>query len=94
MPILQVNTAGTIQVKLGPGAVRALLCAAAGTGFSFQLKDGPDPAGNTRTIMGQAAAIAGVAGLNYVWPPEALPFNYGLQIVTTGTPGDFEIQYD
>lgn len=94
MPMLQVNTAATITVKRGAGKIWSLLGVAAGTTFAFQLKDGPDTAGNSQTIMGQSAAIPVIAGVQYVNSAEPLVFRDGLQIVTTGTPGDLEIQYD
>lgn len=94
MPVLQVNTAATIQVKLGAGKVWSLLGVAPGTTFAFQLRDGPDSNGNTRLIMGQSAAIPVAAGVQYVNSAEPLSFRDGLQIVTTGTPGDAELQFD
>lgn len=96
MPMLQINTAATIQVKRGGRKIWSLLGVAAGTGFAFQLKDGPDSAdsvGNTQTIMRQSATPV-VAGAQFVNSAEPLVFRDGLQIVTTGTPGDLEVQYD
>lgn len=93
MPMLQISTAATIQVKRGGGKIWSLLGVAAGTGFAFQLKDGPDSAGNAQTIMGQSA-IPVVAGAQFVNSAEPLVFRDGLQIVTTGTPGDLELQFD
>lgn len=93
MPILQVNTAATITVKRGAGKVWSLLGVAPGTTFAFQLKDGPDSNGNTQTLIGQSAAVPVIAGVQYVNSANPLSFRDGLQIVTTGTPGDLEIQY-
>ena len=88
------GAAGTIQLKLGGGQVRSIVGVAAGTSYTFQLKDGPDSAGNARTIVGQNAAIPVVAGTQYMSPTFPIPFINGLQAVVTGTPGDFEVEFD
>jgi len=91
----QINAAaGTVQVKLGGGKIWAIVGVAAGTSYAFQVKDGPDPQGNTQTIMGQSAAIPVVAGVNYIDPQQPITFRDGFQMVMTGTPGDVEVQYD
>lgn len=94
MPNLQVKTAATIQVKLGAGRIYGIFGVAAGTGFAVIVKDGPDSAGNLQTIMGQSAAIPIVAGGTLLSTGQPMTFRDGLQIVTSGTPGEFEIQYD
>lgn len=95
MPMLQINSAaGTVQVKRGAGKIWSLVGVAAGTAYSFQIKDGPDTAGNTQTIMGQSAAVPVIAGVQYVSSAEPMTFRDGFQMVMTGTPGDIEVQYD
>ena len=95
MPMKQINiAAGTSQVKLGPGKIWSIVGVAAGTTYAFQIKDGPDSAGNTQTIMGQSAAIPVIAGVQYVNSAEPMTFRDGFQMVMTGTPGDIEVQYD
>lgn len=95
MPVKQINAAaGTVQVKLGPGKIWRIFGVAAGTSYAFQVKDGPDSAGNTQTIIGQNAAIPVVAGVQYVNSAEPVSFRDGFQMVMTGTPGDVEVQFD
>ena len=95
MAMQQVNgAAGTIQIKLGGGRVYSVVGVAAGTSYTFQLKDGPDPNGNSKTIMGQNAAIPVVAGTQYMSATQPITFINGLQAVVTGTPGDFELEFD
>lgn len=96
MPVKQINSAaGTVQVKLGAGKIWAISGVAAGTAYSFQVKDGPDSAGNTQTIMGQTSAIPVIAGVQYLGVSgEPLTFRDGFQMVMTGTPGEVEVQYD
>lgn len=92
---LQVNaTAGTVQAKLGAGRIKSIVGVAAGTSYAFQIKDGPDSAGNTQTIMGQTSAIPVVAGVQYMDPNAPITFRDGLQVVVSGTPGELEIQFD
>jgi len=94
MPYLQVKTAATIAVKLGAGRIYSIVGVAAGTGFAFQINDGPDTAGNVRTIIGQSAAIPVVAGAQYINQTQPMTFRDGCQVVTSGTPGELGIQYD
>lgn len=94
MAIKVINTAATTNVKQGTGRVYSVYLTAVGTGFTIQLKDGPDSAGNTQPLFGSAAFTPGAQG--YVLNPNQQPvvFRDGLQVVTTGTPGEYEIQYD
>lgn len=94
MPVTTVNgVAGTIQVKLGGGLLRAIQGVSAGTAYTFKAQDGPDPAGNFRTLIG-AAAIPVVANQTWVTPAEPIAFTNGLAMVVTGTPGEFFVQWD
>jgi hypothetical protein len=94
MPVTTVNgAAGTIQVKLGGGILRGIQGVSAGTSYTFQAKDGPDPAGNTRTLIG-AAAVPVVAAQQWVNPGAPIPFTNGLAFTVTGTPGEFYVQWD
>jgi hypothetical protein len=65
-----------------------------GTGFTIQLKDGGDSAGNTQTKLG-AAAVTGTSN-TFLFNPcqQPLIFRDGIQVVTAGTPGEYEIEYD
>jgi hypothetical protein len=93
--VQQVNgAAGTIQLKLGGGRVYSIVGVSIGTNYALQLKDGPDPAGNAKTIVGQNAAIPAVAGVQYMSPTQPTTFINGLQAVVTGTPGEFEVEFD
>jgi len=94
MPVTTVNAAaGTVQVKLGGGILRGIQGVSAGTSYTFKCNDGPDPAGNARTLVG-AAAIPVVAGVQWVHPAEPIAFTNGLQFVVAGTPGEFFVQWD
>lgn len=95
MAMRQINAAaGTVQLKLGGGRVYSLVGVSVGTAYTIQLKDGPDPSGNTNTIFGQNAAVPAVAGLQYLNNYQPITFINGLQAVVTGTPGEFEIEID
>ena len=87
------GTAGTIQVKLGGGVLRGIQGVSAGTSYTFQAKDGPDPNGNYRTLIG-AAAVPVVANQQWVTAAEGLAFINGLAFTVTGTPGEFFVQWD
>jgi hypothetical protein len=94
MPTKTINTAaGTTNLKQGGGMLRNVTGVSAGTSYTFQIKDGPDSAGNTQVLLG-AAAIPVVANQQWVDPQQPMSFRDGLQVVTTGTPGEFFIQYD
>ena len=94
MPVTAVNgAAGTIQVKLGGGALRNITGVSAGTSYTFQAKDGPDPSGNYTTLIG-AAAVPVVANQQWVDPVAPMAFTNGLAFTVTGTPGEFFVQWD
>lgn len=95
MAMKQINAAaGTVQVKLGGGRVYSLVGVSVGTSYTIQLKDGPDPNGNSKTIFGEGAAVPAVAGLQYLNNYQPITFINGLQAVVTGTPGEFDLEFD
>jgi hypothetical protein len=63
-----------------------------GTGFAVKVNDGPDPAGNVKSLLFSAAAVPiPAAGGNMLGNP--IFFSNGLQIVSSGTPGEFDVQW-
>jgi hypothetical protein len=94
VPTKVINTAATTNLKQGPSRVYSIFCASVGTGFTIRLLDGPDSNGNAQTKLG-AAAVTGTSNtylLNPVQQP--LIFRDGIQIITAGTPGEYDIEYD
>jgi len=94
MPTKIISTATTTNLKQGPGRIYSIFCASVGTAFTIQVKDGPDSAGNTQTKLG-ASAVTGTSN-TYLLNPSQQPliFRDGIQIVTAGTPGEYDIEYD
>jgi hypothetical protein len=94
MPTKSITTAATLNLKQGPGRVYSIFCVSAGTSFTIALKDGPDSAGNTQVKYG-TAALQGTTG-TYLLNPNQEPviFRDGVQVVTSGTPGEYLLEYD
>jgi hypothetical protein len=95
MAVTIVNgAAGTIQVKLGGGQFYNVVGIAAGTSYAYTIKDGPDQSGNFKTLFG-ATPLLVVAGQNLnsngIHP---ISFVNGLAFTVSGTPGEFEVQFD
>jgi hypothetical protein len=94
MAVAIVNgAAGTILVKAGGGKLYDAVGIAAGTSYTFIAKDGPDPSGNYRTLMG-AAPVAVVAGQHLLVDGLPISFRDGLSFTVAGTPGEFDVHYD
>lgn len=89
MPVTILTTAATTNVKRGNGILYGIVVASVGTSFALRVLDGPDFAGNTVTLMGSSAIVPTVVGSNLV--PVPIPFTNGLQIITSGTPGEFDV---
>ena len=90
MAIFRVTSSGTFNFKNSlPGFIRSISCPAAGTSWTLQINDGPDPSGNTFTLYGATPATVTV-NIGLLAP---LNFGHGVQIVTSGTAGelDFDI---
>ena len=96
MPTKVINTAGTFNLKQGLGRIYSVFCASVGTAFTIQAKDGPDSAGNTQTKLGALSAGVTPPGVGYIVNPTQQPliFRDGIQVITQGTPGEYEIEYD
>jgi len=94
MPTKAITTAATLNLKQGPSRVYSVFCASTGTSFTIRLLDGPDSAGNTQTKLGASAVTPPAVG--YLLNPAEQPliFRDGIQIITSGTPGEYEIEYD
>jgi len=83
--------ASTVLVRAGGGQLYNVVGIAAGTSYTFVVKDGPDPNGNYRTMFG-GTPIPVVAGQNLFdggGPP--MPFTNGLSFTVAGTPGEFDV---
>ena len=92
MPIAAITTSATFQLKASSaGYVQAINVSAPGTTWTVKLLDGPDSAGNTKTIFGGTTGWTATAGIQPVATP--MPFTNGLQVVTAGTAGELEIIY-
>lgn len=87
MAITRITSSGTFNIKQGTGRVLGLSCPNAGTSFTLQINDGPDPAGNTVTKYGQGTVTTGLL----LFDP--IIFRDGLQIVTTGTAGEIDVDW-
>jgi len=91
MPITSITSSATFQIKTGAGYVQSIIVAAPGTTWTLKLLDGPDSAGNTTPILGGTTALTMTAGaLQVTWP---LQFSKGLQVVTSGTAGEVDIEW-
>jgi hypothetical protein len=88
MAMFKIVTSGTFNLALSkPGYVRSLTVSAAGTGWTLQLNDGPNSAGNVTTLFGGTPAT--IASGMYLQSP--LYYSQGFQVVTAGaTPGEIE----
>lgn len=92
MPTTVINSAGTFNLKSGSGYLQQITSQAVGTGFAVKVNDGPDQAGNVKPLLFSAAAVPiPAAGGNMLATP--IFFGTGLQIVSSGTPGEFEVQW-
>ena len=94
MPSKTINTAGTFNIKQGASRLYSIFCVSVGTAFTIRVLDGPDNAGNAQTKLGAAAITP--PGVGYLLNPNQEPmiFRDGLQIITAGTPGEYEIEFD
>src|SRR5215469_11921952 len=70
---------------------KSIIVSAPGTTWTLKLLDGPDSAGNTTTILGGTTPLTMTAGaLQVTWP---LQFSKGLQVITSGTAGEVDIEW-
>jgi hypothetical protein len=92
MPVTVISSSATTQAKIGPGYLNSILIAAAGTSWTVQCKDGPDSAGNFKTLLGASAVTVPAVGTDLI--PSPVYFGQGLQIVTAGaTPGEIDVSW-
>lgn len=89
MAITKITTSGTFNLKNGAGYCRSLSVSGAGTTWTIQFNDGPDPyKGNVTTLFG-ATPVTITSGMFLQSP---LYFTNGFQVVTSGaTPGEIEL---
>lgn len=87
------GAAGTILIKSGGGQFYNIVGIAAGTSYTYTVKDGPDANGNFRTLFG-ATPLPVVAGQNLLADSRPVTFVNGLSVTVAGTPGEFEVHWD
>ncbi len=94
VPTKVINTAGTFNLKQGTSRLYSIFCASVGTAFTIRVLDGPDSAGNTQAKLGAAAITP--PGVGYLLNPNQEPMilRDGLQVITAGTPGEYELEFD
>lgn len=86
MAITRITSSGTFNIKNSlPGYIRSISCPNAGTSWTLTINDGPDSGGNTSTLYGTGTLTTGIALL------APLYFSHGVQIVTSGTPGELDL---
>jgi hypothetical protein len=90
MPVTVISSSATFNIKQGTGRVRRLSCPNAGTSWTLQINDGPDSAGNVQRLYG---ASAGTITTGIGIPFEPIVFRDGLQIVTSGTAGELDVDW-
>ncbi len=92
MPTTVINSNATTQIKLSGGRIWNVIVSDPGATWVMAIKDGPDSAGNLRTLINAAKISAGQPFSDAVSP---LCFRDGIQIVTSGTtPGEIDVQWD
>jgi hypothetical protein len=92
MPTTVINSNATTQIKLGNGRIWNIIVSDPGATWAMKINDGPDTAGNTRTLINAAKISAGQPFTDAVSP---ICFRDGIQIVTSGTtPGEIDVQWD
>jgi hypothetical protein len=87
------GAAGTIQIKLGAGQLYDVVGIAAGTSYTYAVKDGPDTSGNFKTLFG-ATPIPVVAAQNLLQDSRPVTFANGLALTVAGTPGEISVHWD
>jgi hypothetical protein len=85
--------ASTVQVKIGGGQLYDVIGIATGTAYAYTVKDGPDVNGNYRTMFG-ATPLVVAAGQHLLTSGRPVSFANGLALTVSGTPGEFEVQFD
>lgn len=88
MAIFKITTSATFNLKLSSaGFIRAISCPNAGTSWTIQINDGPNPAGNVTTIYA-GTPVNITTNLGLLAP---LYFTNGCQVVMAGaSPGEVE----
>jgi hypothetical protein len=91
MPVTKIVSSTTTQIKSSAGYIKNLSVANAGTNWTLQLLDGPDPLGNSdMTVYGGTTAGAITVGLVVTNP---LYFSKGIKVITSGTAGELDIDW-
>jgi hypothetical protein len=81
-----IDTAAAFQAKVGSGVLNCVTCIAPGTSFALAIYD--DSSANNNQIFSTPTAAAG-ATTNL-----DIPFQSGLRIVASGTPGRYCVSFD
>lgn len=90
MPLSRIASNGTFNLKATSGGyVRAISCPNAGTSWTLQINDGPDQTGTVVAIYGATPGTV-TTSIGLLSP---LYFSKGLQVVTSGTAGELDIDW-
>jgi hypothetical protein len=91
MAITKITTSGTFQLKTMPGYIRALSVPNAGTNWTLQLFDGPNPAGGLISNYGGTSPGTLTVNTGLLTPQF---FGVGIQVVTAGAaPGELDVDW-
>jgi hypothetical protein len=91
MPITAITTSATFQLKTSAGYIQAIIVAAPGTTWTLKIQDGPDVNGNFTPVLGGTTALTMTAGaIPITWP---LQCSKGIQVITSGTAGEVDIEW-
>lgn len=88
MAYQKISTSGTFFLKDGPGYIRNFSCPNAGTTWTLVLND-IAPAGTT-AIVGGTTPFPISVGMALNAP---IFFPHGIQVVTSGTAGELDVDY-
>jgi hypothetical protein len=91
MPITSITSSATFQLKTSAGYVQSIIVSAPGTTWTLKILDGPNNAGNTTTVLGGGTPITLTAGGIVLTTP--LYCTNGIQVVTSGTAGEVDIEW-
>jgi hypothetical protein len=92
LPTTVINAAGTFNLKSGCGYLQQITSQSVGTGFAVKVNDGPNQAGGVIPLLFSGGAVA-IPAAGTIMLQDPLFFGTGLQIISSGTPGEFSVQW-
>jgi hypothetical protein len=90
MPFTKITSSTTTQIKTMAGYIDSLSCSSAGTSWTLQIFDGPDPNNADIAVYGGSTAGTITTGIAVFAP---LYCSKGIKIVTSGTAGELDVQW-